>query len=157
MLPLNPHPPIVMFASSLGSICLLFELLALKYDSIFSKPIRFVMLSLFLGACVFSYYSGFYGADFATELPEELIKTHQGYARFGLIILLANYFLGIIALLSIYSTKTLIRFYQGILAAVVGVIIYTSHLGGELVFEHGGGVQGLGYDLDSPPGHKNPN
>ena len=153
MLPLNPHPPIVMFASSLGSVCLLFELLALKYNSIFSKPIRFVMLSLFLGACVFSYYSGFYGADFATKLPQDLLKTHQGYARFGLIILLGNYFLGGIALLSSYSTTTLIRLYQAILTLVVGVIIYTSHLGGEIVFDHGGGVEGLGYDAESPEAH----
>lgn len=149
MLPINPHPPIVMFASSLGCVSLLFELLAVKYESIFSKSIRFIMLSLFLLACILSYYSGFYGADFATKLPPDLLKTHQGYARFGLIFLLGTYFIGALALLSNYSTKILVRCYQATLTLVVGVIIYTSHLGGELVFEHGGGVQGLGYEIQS--------
>ena len=147
MLPINPHPPLVMFAPSLGVLCLLFEILALKYPLLLTNQIRFLVLSLFLVSCLASYYSGFYGADFATKLEPDLLKTHQGYARFGLIVLLGNYFIGAVALISSYSNKTVISCYRGVLLIVVGVIIYTSHLGGELVFEHGGGVQGLGYDL----------
>lgn len=149
MLPFNPHPPIVMFASSLGSVCLLFELLALRFELLFTKPVRFTLLTLFLLASIFSYYSGFYGADFAVKLPQDLLKTHQGYARFGLIVLLATYFIGAIALLTNYSTKGLLWFYRTVLAIVVGVIIYTSHLGGQIVFEHGGGVRGSGYDIET--------
>lgn len=149
MLPFNPHPPFVMFASSLGGVCLFFELLAPKYETIFTRQIRFILLTLFLLACVSSYYSGFYGADFATKLDPELVKRHQGYARFGLIVLLAEYFLGALALLSSYSSKPLLWTYRGVLVLVVGIIIYTSHLGGELVFEHGGGVRNLGYSVVS--------
>ena len=147
MLPINPHPPLAMFAPSLGILCLLFEILAFKYPLLLTKPIRFLMLSLFLLSCLASYYSGFYGADFAHKLEPDLLKTHQGYARFGLIVLLANYFIGAVAFVSSYSNRNVIACYQAVLLIVVGVIIYTSHLGGELVFEHGGGVKGLGYDL----------
>lgn len=137
-----------MFASSLAGICLLFELLSLKYKALFTRAIRFVLLTLFLGACVASYYSGFYGADFATKLSPELVKEHQGYARFGLIILLAEYFLGAIVLVTENSTVALVWIYRGLLVLTAGVIIYTSHLGGQLVFEHGGGVRTLGYVAD---------
>jgi uncharacterized membrane protein len=147
MLPFNPHPPLVMFAPTLGALCILFEVITLKYSKFVSKEIRFLILTLFLVACIASYYSGFYGADFATKLSPDVLKTHQDYARFGLIILLAVYFLGAISLLSSFSNRIVQTAYQVLLCLVCGIIIYTSHLGGELVFEHGGGVKGVGYEV----------
>jgi hypothetical protein len=146
MLPLNPHPPLVMFTPSLALLCVLFEILAIWHPLLINKNIRFLILTLFLLSTIASYYSGFYGADYATKLAPELLKAHQGYARFGLIVLMANYFIGAIALVSPYSNKFLEWSYRVVLLVVVGTIIFTSHLGGDLVFRHGGGVDGIGYD-----------
>ena len=146
MLPVNPHPPIVMFAPSLGCVCIVLRLIHYFRKELVTEKLQFLFITLFFIATTASYYSGYFGAEFASKLAPETIKTHQGYGKFSLILLLPTYFFGALSLLNEQQNRAVALIYDLFLLLVTALLIYSSHLGGKIVFEHGGGVRGIGYE-----------
>ncbi len=134
----NPHPPLSGFPPALLILLLVAEIAG-------GRGAREIRRFLLLSTLVFSasaYFSGLYASEFASshfEVPAQLISTHEGYARLFLLLFLPLTFFGIIRD-SAYGNRLISTLYRLLLTASLGIVIYTGHLGGELVFEHGAGV-----------------
>jgi len=132
-----------MFPAVLSLILIGLELLAFR--GIAPGKLRAAALVLFTVCVTGAYYSGFYGLDYASKLPPSAIVAHQGYGRFVLLMCCPLVVLGVLSALLPVPSPWLKRGYWGVLGGVAAATLYTSYLGGEIVFRHGGGVLGLGY------------
>jgi hypothetical protein len=136
-----------MFPPVIAVVCCALELLHLAgITGLVSSRLRIALSGMLSLSLLAAYYSGFYGLDFATEIPADLIKFHQGLGRFSTLLGLP------LLLFALLSAKTppkplITGLFRASLAALTLTLLYTAHLGGELVLEHGAGVRGLGYKV----------
>lgn len=138
----NPHPPLAMFPPVLGLTIFALECAEFKFPGILKQELRGALVIIFSVMTIATYYSGFWGVEFAERIPAEIIKNHQGFARFSALLTLPICLLGLL-----YDrTKRWISYsYLCLLGVMAALLLYTAHLGGEVVFIHGGGVAGVGY------------
>ena len=136
------HAMIIHFPIALLMVGFLSEIIALFYNRILFRKIAFYLLLLGAVGAISAYISGGYAAEgIETGRLAEAIEAHEEAA-------LITLWLAIIT--AIYRAALLFFKYErswtkwvGILlfAALVGSIIYTGDKGGELVYEHGAGLE----------------
>ncbi len=133
---MNPHPPLtgVPFA-----LVLLLGVNELFYKRSARRATRIFLLWCLLGGSIVTCLTGYWGADFAHDLPPGLIGTHQAYAWLFLLSLCPLILFGLLDHLRSGNKVLTVAFYL-CLATALGVVIKVGSLGGELVFEHGAGV-----------------
>jgi uncharacterized membrane protein len=137
MFGLELHPAVVHFPIALGVVG---ALAAVAYVFLRREWLRWfapVLLSIALLGAVGAYFSGQNAEDRAERLhvPEAAIHQHEESSLYSL---------GFIALAALLSWATHARRRGEWLSAIVAVsaaaaVLYTSHLGGRLVFIHGAG------------------
>ena len=136
---MNPHPPLTAFPFVIFTLLFIVEVL-----NLISKKEAYNSISLFLvfALIVFSpitYYSGFWGADFASKDLVEQIDNHQSYARFFLISLVPFVLVYFLKRQAVDNSGLRLIYYIFLLLSFT-LVVYTSLLGGSLVFDHGAGV-----------------
>ena len=148
----NPHPPLSGFPFVLVFLLTALELRALflKGDDlkVWNDRTVGVLLSFSLVMIPLTYFSGYFGADFANarfEVPEELILQHQLWGKSALFLMI-----GCGVAFALYSAapqhkagarKGLRLLYRIGIFSLVALLARASYLGGQLVFEHGAGVR----------------
>ena len=125
---INLHPPLTGFPGVLVALLLVNEFVCRGDERI--KRFLLICAALFIPC---TYLSGYVGVEFAEGIDPAVIKAHQGYAKFVLVLLVP---LIVCGLLPRVRTAYLV-----LLPIVFGVVLYTSLLGGNLVFGHGAGVK----------------
>ena len=144
---MNPHPPLVMFPPAVAVVfCALEILQLLGVKELLSFRLRLTLSTILCISILFAYYSGFYGLDFATEISPESIKLHQGFGRFSALLSLPLMLFTILTFVKPAKPLIIVLFWTSLVALTV-TLLYTAHLGGELVFEHGAGVRGVGFKV----------
>lgn len=142
---LNPHPPLAHAPLLLCTI-LIFEFLlssSKRWTSVDVHPTFANYLLVLL--CLISpltYYSGYWGADFANAdftVPEEAILSHQSIAQLFLISLIPLALFGVLRRQN-PSAFTAVSYFLFLLLSF-GIVVQGSRLGGSLVYEHGAAVQ----------------
>jgi uncharacterized membrane protein len=73
-------------------------------------------------------------------VPEEFISTHHNFGKTLMFLFIALVVLGFFARRSKYSKNLFLNSYRVLLIFAISLSIYTSFLGGKLVFEHAAGV-----------------
>ena len=147
---MNPHPPLTGFPIS---ICFLICLAEITKHQFKKEQMQTICNFLTLCAVVIfplTYYSGYWGAELVEKnFDQRLIASHQALAKLFLftcipyVILRATlafekYLLGMIS----ENAKELIGTFLTCLSIVIfALVIYTSYLGGNLVFQYGAGVK----------------
>ncbi len=136
------HAMIIHFPISLLMVGFLSEIIALFYDRILFRKIAFYLLLLGAVGAIAAYLSGGYAAEgIETGRLAEAIEAHEEAALITLRLAIIT---------AIYRATLLFFKYErpwakwvGILlfAALVGSIINTGDKGGELVYEHGAGLE----------------
>ena len=102
------------------------------------------LLSVLTFAAPLTYYSGFWGVDFANQsfnVSNEVIAKHQMFARFFLIVLGVCVLFRLLESRALYGKRLIKGLYLLFLLGSIILVAYTSWLGGELVFAHGAGVR----------------
>ena len=147
---INPHPPLTGFPLTICFIitsCEIFKHLFKK------KELNTVCnyLTLF-GLITFPlvYYSGYYAVDYVSkDFSRELIDSHQDLAKFFLFTCIPYLILrtaiayekSLLGMISEYTKEVIETMLTCFSIAILGLVIYTSHLGGELVFKYGAAVE----------------
>lgn len=144
---MNPHPPLSSLPFPLALLLTAIELLIIcGYNLEQTKKIILLALALSLPL---TYFSGYWGSDFANlsfTVPESEILKHQGYAKFALFLFFPLLLIPLLIAVSESSATARVRYtlkllYRALLLAFTSCLLYTSFLGGELVFSHGAGVR----------------
>jgi len=140
MLGLELHPAVVHFPIALGVVGAMAAVVYLFLRKEWLRWFAPVLLTLALLGAVGAYFSGQNAEDRAEKLkvPEAAIHEHEESSL---------YVLGLFGLATLLSWATHGRRRGEWLAALVaviaaGAVLYTSHLGGKLVFIHGAGRVG---------------
>jgi len=136
----NPHPPLAMFPPVVSMLMVILELAALRIPAVMTARLRVLLSVILLISATLAYYTGFYGVDFAPDVPLEVIRSHQGFARFSALLSVPTALFATLILLSPKSQKALNWSYLGAILLQCSLLMFTSHLGGKLVFEWGAGV-----------------
>ena len=143
----NPHPSISSFPIAILTLMVIAELAAMfrKDNERYSAIQRFLLLLL----CVFAvivYFSGYWAAEQANQtfhVAEDPVLTHQGYAKFSVLLvipLVLLFFLRGSSSSSERSGRIISVLFRVWLATCWLFFGWTSALGGGLVFGHGAGV-----------------
>lgn len=142
---MNPHPPLAMFPAAIAAVFFCLEILQLLgVKGLVSAKLRIVLATILALSLLFAYYSGFYGLDYATKTPSEPLKLHQAVARFTALLSLPLLLFSTVAYQKPPKSPIFIIFLVTLALLFLG-LLYTSHLGGKLVFEYGAGVTGIGH------------
>lgn len=144
MAPWNPHPPLAAFPCVLTLVLLVFEILDMRRPGDGYRRASNVLVALVVVSTVVTYLSGTYASDLASQsfaVEPRTIATHQAFAKS---MLLGVFVLGTLAAARCSGTanarRVLDRIYRGALLIFAALAIWTSQLGGDLVFAHGAGV-----------------
>ena len=139
----NPHPPLSAFPAVLLTLTIGLELYSvLKKSEYFSLLAR----RAFYLVCVISpltYYTGYWGSDFANQsfsVPEDDIMFHQTIAEALLMSLALTLICSLASKHAEHGKNVVNGFYRLFLFTSYCIVLYTSFLGGHLVFSHGAGV-----------------
>ena len=144
---INFHPPLSSFPAVTLVLAVASELIAFfkRHNKLASNSYRVMAQRLIFIGCCFTcvtYLSGYFGEDQASqtfEVPTNIIATHQAWAKAILVSLIP---LIIFTILRNMSAKLAVNvLYYFFLTLSLGLTIYTSYLGGTLVFKHGAGVE----------------
>ena len=146
---MNPHPPLTGFPVSVAVLVCIAEI-GKHFGK--KKELNIVCNFLTLSALVIfplTYYSGYWGAEYvSTNFDQKLIASHQALAKFFLFtcipycilraaLTFEHFLLGMMT----NSAKKFIEIALTCFAlAILVLALYTSHLGGDLVFEHSAGI-----------------
>ena len=146
---INPHPPLTGFPITISVLICIAEIgkhLGRKNE--FNIVCNFLTLAA-LVIFPLTYYSGYWGAEFVDKnFNQKLIASHQALAKFFLFtcipycmlraaLAFEKFLLGMIS----NSVKELLETSLTCLSlAILALVIYTSYLGGNLVFEHAAAV-----------------
>ena len=141
---INPHPPLTGAPPTLLAISTIAEVLSHVLPDNKAEHCRRVSTYLSILAAVISpitYYTGYWGAEYANQsfkVSEDLVANHQAWAKLLLLTLPAML---LFLYLSRSQQKLAFRLlYLGSLTLATSLVLYTSLLGGQLVFSHGAGV-----------------
>ena len=147
---INPHPPLTSFPLAICfiiTVCEIFKHLFKK------KELSTVCNYLTLFALIIFplvYYSGYEGATYVSkDFDYELISAHQDLAKFFLFTCIPYLVLrtaiafekSLLGMISDYAKEVIETMLTCFSIAILGLVIYTSHLGGNLVYEHGATVK----------------
>jgi uncharacterized membrane protein len=150
---INPHPPLTAGPPIIVLLLVIVQLCTAIFPRIsvlkrFTSQLlfcRYFLLSMLILITPLTYYSGFWGEEFAEDLavankidlPKDVIEEHESLAKLFLISLVPLALFGFIR-----SEKRVVSaLYCLFLLLSFGLVIATAHEGGELVFEHGAGVE----------------
>jgi len=145
----NPHPPLSGFPFVLVVLLALSELCAVFGTN--GDTRRKNSAFLLICAAIFiplTYYSGYFGADFASNtfvVPEDAMLEHQLWAKAALFLFLGSAL--VFALTRAVDQNNpglrqkLSLVYRLLLIILLAVLARASFLGGELVFSHGAGLK----------------
>ena len=151
----NPHPPLTGFPSALLVVALFAELASIVRRNDSYSQFGFQLVLVAVAIVPLTFFSGYWGAEAATKISqvsEEVIERHEGFARFLLLGLAVLLIVGLMARRAEYGRKLFKSFYRLLLLGSVGLVIYVSYLGGNLVFEHGAGVKAAAkFPLEAAP------
>lgn len=139
MTPLHPaivhFPPVLLFAAAILYILGL----VLKQSNL--DKMGFFFHAAGLLACLAAIFTGDYEAD---RIPQNA-EIHEIVERHEFLVMLATYGFGILGVWAFLRQKSTIAFEKiGFVCAFIALTIVIgigAHLGGEMVFEHGAGVQ----------------
>lgn len=146
---MNPHPPFTGFPIT---ICLLICIAEITKHLFKKNEMNTVCNYLtVMGLILFpiTYYSGYWGAEYVEKnFDPKLIASHQALAKFFLftcipycllrsMLAFEKYLLGMI---SDYAKEMIGTSLTCLSLAILALVMYTSYLGGNLVFQHGAGV-----------------
>ncbi len=136
------HAMIIHFPIALLMVGFLSEIIALFYNRTLFRKIAFYLLLLGAVGAIAAYISGSYTAEgIETGRLAEAIEAHEEAAliTLWLAVMTAIYRAGLI----FFKYERPWTKWVGILlfAALVGSIINTGNKGGELVYEHGAGLE----------------
>lgn len=144
----NVHPPVAGFPIAFFILAFLLEGAAFfglpdKLKAVLASAALVVVIAA-VCAVVVAFVTGYWGADMAAQSfnpPEDVISYHH---RLGRLLLFAVVPLAVFAYLregAEYCRGVFKTLYLITLLVCIGLSIFTSHLGGELVFRHGAGVR----------------
>ena len=140
---LNPHPPLTAFPLVLTTLLLGAECVSRWWNPPFTRRFAAVILRILCVAAPITYYSGYWGAEFANQtfaVSDELIASHQALAKFYLISLVPCLTLSIVLGTAEPPRPGLRLLYLAFVWLSFILVVLTGSQGGELVFEHGAGV-----------------
>ena len=146
----NPHPALTGFPIAICFVITICEI----FKHLFKKKELSIVcnyLTLF-GLVIFplTYYSGYEGATYLSkDFNTELIDAHRDLAKFFLFTCIPYLVLrtaiafekSLLGMLSDYVKEVIETILTCFSIAILGLVIYTSHLGGDLVFKHGAAVK----------------
>ena len=141
---MNPHPPLTGFPPVIAVLLLAYEGLCYKFPSLDQRSFRLLLNLALTIFTALTYFSGFFGREIASPdlLEGAYVATHEGYARMALILACLQLLLLALRELAPAGRRGIGRgLYLINLVAVCGMLWYTATLGGELVFDHGMGVE----------------
>jgi uncharacterized membrane protein len=135
------HPAFVHFPIALLCVALLLELLAAwRRSPALAEVARVTLLLGTLGAVV-AAATGLWGEPLTEGKPDSIERMSELHKNLGLVVA------GLAVLLSAWrlvAPKSLTAWRKGVyvlaLAAVAALVLYSGHLGGKLVYDHGVGV-----------------
>jgi len=147
---INPHPPLSGFPLAICFIITCCEILKHKFKK--EKLSTVCNYLTFFGLLIFPlvYYSGYQGVNYISKgFSSELIAEHQRLAKFFLFTCIPYLVLrtaiafekSLLGIISDDIKEILEAVLTCFSVAILGLVLYTSHLGGELVFKHGAGVE----------------
>ena len=146
----NPHPPLTGLPSALLLFVVVAECLAALARDEQRQKVFTACAGIGLWMCVLiaplTYFSGYWGADIASApdsaftVPEEVINRHEAFGRFFLFLLVVTCLLRLVASKAVASRRALFWAYGVMLTMSFAVLVFTSFLGGDLVFSYGAGV-----------------
>ncbi len=135
------HPAFVHFPLALLCVALLFEVLSVTTRRpLFGDLAR---LSLYLGTlgAIVAVGTGLWGEPLTEGKPDSIESMSEAHKNLSLVVG------GLAVLLSawrLFAARTLTGWRHGafvlVRAGTVGFVLYTAHLGGRLVYDHGVGV-----------------
>ncbi len=138
----NPHPPLTGFPIVITTLFIFVELYSLlKKKGL--KPLSVFLLSCLVIFSVSTFISGYFGFDYANTIknvPENLVDSHQSFAKVHLILLVLMIIFYSLKEFYHLRSKLFIGSYFLILIIFALNIYYVGFLGGQLVFKHGAGV-----------------
>lgn len=146
---MNPHPPFTGFPISICFLICVAEITKHLFKKDEMNTVCNFLTLLSLGLFPLTYYSGYWGVEYVDKgFDQNLIASHQALAKFFLftcipycvlrsMLAFEKYLLGMIT----NSVKEIIGTSLTCLSlAILALVMYTSYLGGNLVFQHGAGV-----------------
>ena len=150
MMIINPHPPLTSFPIAICfiiTVCEIFKHLFKKKE--LSTVCNYLTL---FGLIIFPlvYYSGYEGVTYVSkDFNYELISAHQDLAKFFLFTCIPYLVLRtaiafektLLGMISDHAKEIIETMLTCFSIAILGLVIYTSHLGGNLVYEHGATVK----------------
>ena len=138
----NPHPPLTGFPIVISTLFIFVEIYSL-FKKVSVKPLSVFLLASLVVFSVSAFISGYFGFDYANtikDVPENLVDSHQSFAKIHLILLVL--IIIFYSLKEFYNlrSKLFIGSYFLIIIIFALNIYYVGFLGGQLVFKHGAGV-----------------
>lgn len=147
---MNVHPPLTGFPISISFLICVAEIgkhLCKKKE--FNIVCNFLTLTA-LVIFPLTYYSGYVGAEYIDpSIDKKLIASHQALGKFFLFTCIPYCILRsalafekfLLGMVTDYVKELLETSLTCLSLAILALAIYTSYLGGELVFKHGAGVK----------------
>ena len=164
---INPHPPLSGFPVTICFIIACCEV----FKHLFKKQQLSTVCNYlsFFGLVLFPlvYYSGYKGSSFVDpNFNQELIESHQNVAKLFLFTCIPYLVLrtavafekNLLGMISDYAKEVIETILTCFSIAILALAIYTNHIGGNLVFEHGAGVSKAvlkSTEIDSTEANKN--
>lgn len=140
------HPALASFPAVLLLVALGLEVAsAIRGTDVFRVAIR-IQLSLAVVFVLAAFFSGYLANDLANQtfsVADSFISRHHLSGRLLAFLILPCAALEFIARRAVYARGGFRVAYLMLLLLCVGLAVYTGHLGGELVFEHGAGVSAV--------------
>jgi uncharacterized membrane protein len=139
----NLHVPVTNFPSSCIVILVVLELVSLLRPKTPLGPARGILLACYALSVTASFFTGYLAADNASQtfkVSDDLVAHHHVYGRWCLLSLIPLLTFGVLRTRAKYNRSVLNAFYHLFLLISFLFVVYASHLGGELIFRHGAGV-----------------
>ncbi|MDZ4785357.1 MAG: DUF2231 domain-containing protein [bacterium] len=138
------HPPFVSFPFVLVTISFLFQLIGVykNKNSILIASKSFITAALVFA--ILSYYSGHEASEKVNQtftVADSLVGQHYLWAKIFLFTLIPCVLFGWIAFQAKFNKAIFESIFLVLLLFCLCLVIYTSWLGGSLVFDHGAGVR----------------
>jgi len=136
------HAMVIHFPIALILTGFLFELISLFSKSIFFKKASFYLLLLGAIGAVVAYVSGSYAGDGMTDgILEEPLEIHEQAATITLWLAIVTALIRAAMYYFNYHKKWLQWSSFLLFIVLVGFVARTGYLGGQLVFQHGAGIE----------------
>jgi uncharacterized membrane protein len=149
--PLDLHPPLSSFPIALITVAAMLEFAGAVLNRKILSQTAGICLRIGGVFLIAAFITGNLASEHANQtftVPDEAIASHYNMGRLLLFCTVPCIALEIFSKRATHGRVGFVIAYRVVLAFIAALVLYTGHLGGELVFEHGAAVKARLQEVD---------